>query len=49
VGAHERHLGVGGSASQLEFDVGIEDGSALLAAAMETPDLPAGIPRGATR
>lgn len=31
VGAHERHLG-GGSAGQLEFDVGIEQIEALVAA-----------------
>jgi hypothetical protein len=32
VGAHERHLGVGGSAGQLEFDVGIEPLATLVAA-----------------
>jgi hypothetical protein len=32
VGAHERHLGAGGSAGQLESDVGIEPLETLVAA-----------------
>jgi hypothetical protein len=32
VGAHERHLGAGGSAGQLEFDAGVEPPATLVAA-----------------
>ena len=40
LGSHERHLGVGGSASQLEFDAGIEQLDTLVAAETGTSTRP---------